>query len=79
MKFIKVRQQNNEDFLLINLANVNYIAVNNKSGTLKVFLNNRETITCFPQQGKALLDQVSEYNRQIVTFLAATPINGEDF
>lgn len=78
MKFIKIPQHNNKDFHLINLSQIAYVACNDKSHTCKIFLTNKETITLFPQQTHSFLTQISEYNRQVVTYLMSE-ISEEDF
>lgn len=78
MKFIKIPTQNKKDFFLINLNQITYIAVNQKSNTCKLFFNGAASITLFPHQVHALLTQISEYNRQIVTHWTKDLIE-EDF
>ncbi len=79
MKFIKIYQQNGSDFLLVNLANVDYVAVNKKSGTCKLFFTGKNSVSSFPPHTKAVLDQISEYNRQIIEYLTLEKISEEDF
>lgn len=68
MKFIKISQQNKKDFFLINLANIDYVAVNQKAGSCMIHLSSGKTITCMPYQGGQLLTQISEYNRQLLEY-----------
>lgn len=79
MKFIKIFNQNNSDFCLVNLANVEYVAVNKKSGTCKLFLSSKSTISVFPPHTKGALQQISEYNRQVIEHLTANQIDEEIF
>lgn len=79
MKFIKIYQHNGSDFLLVNLANVDYVAVNKKAGTCKLFFSSKNSVSCFPPHTKALLDQISEYNRQIIEYLISEPNTEDNF
>lgn len=60
-KFVRIPQQNNKDYLWLNLAQVIYIAINDKQGTCKVFLRDKQTITCLPHQTRALLTAIEAY------------------
>lgn len=79
MKFIKIYQQNQKDFILINLANVSHVVVNDKSRTCLVHLINKMQITCFPTQVHSLLMQISEYNRQVIEHMTTDEYDEVDF
>lgn len=64
MKFVKINQQNGRDFFLINLANVNYIATNQKSSTCKIFFANNQSVTLFPPESVKVLKTISEMREQ---------------
>lgn len=79
MKFVKVYQSNQQDFLLVNLANVDYVDVNKLTGTCELLLSSGATLTVKTPNSKTLLSQISEYNRQIIEHLSTEPIKDIPF
>lgn len=79
MKFIKVTKQQPRFFDLINLANVDYISVDKELGTCQIFFSNGTSLKRDGSHSKSVLDQVSEYNRQIVEHLTSIDIQEDNF
>ncbi len=70
-KIIRIPQQNNKDYFLVNLSSIVYIACNDKAGTCKVFLKEKLTITCNPIQGKVLRDELEKWDEQLDSVMEA--------
>ncbi len=79
MKFIKVVQQETQNILLINLANVDYVLVDRKTSSCTIRMSSQANINCAQDQVKGILDQISEYNRQIIEYLTLEPNTQDDF
>ena len=79
MKFIKVTKQQPRFFNLVNLANIDYINVDKELGTCQIFFSNGRCLNCEGLHSKAVLDQVSEYNRQVIEHLTTSDIQEDNF
>ena len=79
MKFIKVYQQDERFFNLINLANVTHITSDKVRGTCQVFLTTGDCLSFEQPSSDTVLKQISEYNRQVIEHLTADTITEDDF
>ena len=79
MKFIKVYQQNQNDFFLINIESICYVQVEKSLGRCRIFLANGEAFTMINEGAKQLLIELSNHSLPLFGNYQAHTSTQEEF